>query len=210
MSWSRPILNSLPAGARFKLINAKDWWRWEKSGKPLPPPPVVKQRALRRLARRTGIKVLVETGTFQGDMVWATCKTFRQVISIELSDDLYLAAKERFRDMRHVDIRHGDSGDVLHLVVASLNEPAIFWLDAHYSGGRTARGKTVCPVERELDAIRNSASQDHVVVIDDARLFAHDKDFPSLAELATWLGETDPACLQVANDMVVSPRQAGF
>ncbi len=44
---------------------------WERQGRPVPPPHVVKQRVLRGYAERYHLNIFVETGTYRGDMVEA-------------------------------------------------------------------------------------------------------------------------------------------
>jgi hypothetical protein len=46
---------------------------------------------------------------------------------------------------------------VLPLIIKDLNEPAIFWLDGHYSSGITAKGDKICPIFEELDSIFNNS-----------------------------------------------------
>jgi uncharacterized protein with ACT and thioredoxin-like domain len=55
----------------------------------IPPGEQVKQRYVREYGSRFGIEVLVETGTFMGDMINAVKKDFKSIYSIELSRDLY-------------------------------------------------------------------------------------------------------------------------
>ena len=57
---------------------------WERRGKPVPPSHGVKQRTLREYSVKYGIKVLVETGTFYGEMIEAMKNVFDQLYSIEL------------------------------------------------------------------------------------------------------------------------------
>ena len=63
-----------------------------------------------------------------------------------------------------------------------INGTAIFWLDGHYSGGITALGNKECPVLEELETILKSHIQ-HVILIDDARLFNGTNDYPTIDEL---------------------------
>ena len=44
--------------------------RWEAMGRPCPPPHSIKQRLLREFKTRYGLEILVETGTFKGDMIF--------------------------------------------------------------------------------------------------------------------------------------------
>jgi hypothetical protein len=101
----------------------------------------VKQRALREHAARTGLRRLVETGTYLGETVTAMRGSFDRIVSVELDPLLFAAALRRFADAEDVELVHGDSGDVMPQIVSGLDAPALFWLDAHYSGGVTARGR---------------------------------------------------------------------
>src|SRR5262245_37032165 len=94
-----PVRNWLRARRR-----ARELRRWEARGKPVPPPHVVKQRTLRTLAERFKLTLLVETGTYYGDMVEAMKRSFSRIYSIELSRELSERAAKRFRHDRHVRI----------------------------------------------------------------------------------------------------------
>ena len=79
--------------------NVLEWKKllgWLISGRPDPPPPFVKQRIIKEYARKFGTEVMVETGTFFGDMVNATKHDFKEIFSIELDDMFFRRAKERF------------------------------------------------------------------------------------------------------------------
>ncbi|MCZ7667771.1 MAG: hypothetical protein M5U34_11425 [Chloroflexi bacterium] len=91
-------------------------FQWQKKGKPNPPPHVVKQRTLRAYAQTYGLKILVETGTYFGDMVEAMKTDFDKIYSIELSEEFYRQAKLRFKDAAHVEIIQGDSGIELETI----------------------------------------------------------------------------------------------
>ena len=81
-----------------------------------------------------------------------------------------------------------------------INEPAIFWLDGHYSGGITAN--SVCPLRTELTNIL-AAGQRHLILIDDARLLDGTNDYPTLEEVCQ-LANTHAPWLdfQVKDDIV--------
>ena len=140
--------------------------------------------------------VLVETGTYYGDMVMVQLGNFREIHSIELGDDLYAKAANRFRDESHVTIYHGDSIKVLPEILKKIEEPALFWLDAHFSGGVTALGETPCPLLWELDIILTSKYA-HGILIDDARCFGLLKGFPTISEIEDRLGD-----IQIKNDII--------
>lgn len=126
--------------------------------------------------------MLIETGTYYGDMVAAQLGNFERIISIELSDKLYKKAVERFKGVENVTLLHGDSGKLLPAIVKTLHEPATFWLDGHYSRGVTARGDKDTPVKDELKAILNHHIR-HKILMDDARHYTGDNDYPTIDEI---------------------------
>jgi predicted O-methyltransferase YrrM len=118
---------------------------WEKNGKPSPPPHIVKQQTLQSYAKKHDLKVLVETGTYYGDMIEAMQNVFDKIYSIELSQDLFERAKKRFKDRKQVELIQGDSGIELKSLMSKIDRPTLFWLDGHYSAGETAKGDKETP-----------------------------------------------------------------
>jgi multidrug transporter EmrE-like cation transporter len=155
----KPLARKLPARIATALI-----------GWPRPLPTAAdKAKLIAETAARFGIRNFVETGTHAGDMVEAQRRNFDHVVSIELADVLFAHAQSRFTGVPNVRIIAGDSAEVLPSVIASMNGTALYWLDAHYSGGKTAKGEV--PVIRELTAIGERNCPGDIVLIDDARLF---------------------------------------
>lgn len=176
---------------------------WERRGRPVPPPHAVKQQVLRGYAERYRLKIFVETGTFRGDMVEAMKPLFAKVYSIELSDALFAAAERRFQQDPHVELIHGDSGKELAQIVERLDQPALFWLDGHYSAGDTAKGEKDTPIYDELDQIFRAPDLGHVIVIDDARCLGTDPAYPTLPALLEYVLSKRPrANIVVADDSV--------
>lgn len=62
-------------------------------GKPIPPPHLIKQETVKEYAHKFSIDILIETGTYLGDMVFAMKDVFSQIYSIELDSDLCMKAK---------------------------------------------------------------------------------------------------------------------
>jgi hypothetical protein len=166
--------------------------QWRLAGRPIPPPPPVKQSIVKEYQRRFGPRVFVETGTFAGGMVDAVRNCFDRITSIELDPGWHARAVERFRADAHITLLQGDSGVRLQEVLARLTEPALFWLDAHYSGPVTARGVLDSPIVGELAAIRAHPVAGHVVLIDDMRDFQGRDGYPTVDELVRWIREADP------------------
>lgn len=176
---------------------------WENNGRPVPPPHIVKQRTLRRFAQRFGIKILVETGTCRGHMVEAMKDVFDQVFSIELGRDLYEKAKKKFEAVPNVEIIHGDSGVELGNLIKMIDQPILFWLDAHYSMGVTARGDIDTPILEELEHILSAKKNENVIIIDDARDFGSSPDYPSIEELSSFVKSREPgADIAIKDDSI--------
>ena len=113
-------------------------------------------------------------------------QNFQKLYSIELSPVFHKEAVKRFRKHDHIEIIFGDSAQYLPKVIDEVNEPALFWLDGHFSGGETAESH--CPVMDELQAILASQVQ-HAILIDDARCFDGTNGYPTIKEIETLFGE---------------------
>ena len=156
---------------------------WENKGKPLPPPHVVKQKAIQAYQKRSGYPILVETGTYKGDMIIAQKDFFKKIYSIELSKTLFERAKKRFRNYPFVSLLQGNSGDVIAQVLQELKEPAIFWLDGHFSGGITATIEKYSPIQEEMQLLIANNQLQHIILIDDARVFDGTHGYPTIPEV---------------------------
>jgi hypothetical protein len=176
---------------REKIKDKRQLNKWKRNGCPAPSPHIIKQTTIKEYQNKYQYEVLVETGTYMGKMVEAQKKSFKEVYSIELGIDLFNKAKRRFRKDKNVTILQGDSGIVLHDLMFEINEPAIFWLDGHYSAGNTARGDKDCPIFEELDAIFSKINYNHILLIDDARCFIGEGDYPTLEELTHYIKSKD-------------------
>ncbi len=147
-----------------------------------PPTPATfleKQTLITRKGREFGVNVFVETGTFRGEMIDAQREHFQKLFSIELNEELFYAARAKFTRDPQVQLIQGDSGVKLREVAVSLNEPALFWLDAHYSRGKTSGGDADAPIIKELSCLTTRQFTD-VILVDDARLFGLKSDYPKL------------------------------
>jgi hypothetical protein len=161
--------------------DAKILLQWISAGRPVPPPHLVKQRVLRQYAKKFHLPVLVETGTYRGDMVDAVKGDFEQIYSIELGMELFHQAQRRFAGDGRIILLQGDSGEVLRDLLARIDRQALFWLDSHFSDADTARSSLITPVRRELALIlEHPLAHRHVILIDDARLFNGEDDYPTM------------------------------
>lgn len=188
---------------------------WNRRGRVGAMAHLAKQRFVRDFGAHFGLDVLVETGTFLGTMVAAMAPYFREVHSVELADALYRRAVRRFRGAPNVRLHHGDSGSALGRIVRGLDGPALFWLDGHYSGGATARTDVQTPILAELETILGDnpdpAAFQHVVLVDDARLFTGADDYPRLDEVREFVrAHGDRESYVVYDVLCVAPRGRRF
>jgi len=185
------------------IINPEEQFlKWEKNGKPSPPPHIVKQKAIREYQNKYGLEILVETGTYLGEMVEAQKNNFKKIFSIELSKKLSAKATRKFRNYPHITIIYGDSSNELKSLVPIFDHPALFWLDGHYSAGITAMGQKECPVEEELEIILKS-SIPHIILIDDARLFNGTHDYPTIDQIKSLINKSGKSYeIEVKNDII--------
>jgi hypothetical protein len=133
------------------------------------------------LQRQLGLADFVETGTYRGDTTAWAAGHFARVTTIEMSPAYHVAAQARFQAQAGVRALGGNSGIVLRGVVDALTQPALFWLDAHWSGLDTAGREAECPVLAEIASI-NASPVAHTVLVDDARLFCAPPPRPHRAE----------------------------
>jgi hypothetical protein len=187
----RPYLQS----RRYRL--------WIKNGRTGAAPDILKEETIRQYAKDRHARILVETGTYRGDTLAAVKGAFDELYSIELSQDLYRRALRRFRKEPKIHLLYGDSASVLPELLRSLTSPAVFWLDAHFSSGVTARGLLDTPIWSELSAILSHDVMGHTVLIDDARHFSPAYGYPSIEELEEHVHRLAPSRdIQVRDDII--------
>jgi hypothetical protein len=176
---------------------------WLRNGRAGSPPSRFKQAVVKDYADRFAFTCFIETGTFMGDMIYAVRDIFSEIYTIELSADFYRDAKKRFKRNSHIHLIQGDSGNELGKVLANIDTPCLFWLDGHYSGGRTAKGELEAPIEKELSVIANhSQAQRHVILIDDARCFTGKGGYPTLDRLEEWVKRCGYDQFEVRDDII--------
>jgi len=178
--------------ALIRLTRARIDLQWRLAGKPVPAPNVVKQRTVIGYQRRYRLRTFVETGTYTGEMVAAMSDHAQRIISIEVDPTLHAKAIRRFAGRPHVRVLLGDSAHLLPTVLASLDEPALFWLDGHYMGEGSGRGDEETPVIAEMTALAAHRIRGHVVLVDDARLFDGTGGYPHLDAFMAWVNEKRP------------------
>jgi hypothetical protein len=168
-------------------------------------PAEIKREFIKEIQGKNKFKTFIETGTYLGDTLEFLKDSFYELISIELSDEYYVKAIERFKTSPNIKIVHGDSGERLPEILKTIKEPCIFWLDGHYSSGNTARGEIDTPIYKEISAILGSSIKNHTVLIDDARLFFGKNDYPWLPNLKRYIDRLSQNCyhMSITKDIIV-------
>jgi len=194
-NWLKPI--------HVKIRDQRLLREWVKKGKPVPPPHAVKLMVIRKYAKKFSIKIFIETGTDDGATVASVKNIFNKIYSIELSIVLYARAKDKFSKDSRISIIHGDSSKELPKVLKNISEPCLFWIDAHYSAGISAKGKINTPAWQELQHILKHPTKGHVILIDDARKFTGKNDYPSIQEVQNLVFEYLPDwSFKIKNDII--------
>ena len=190
-----------PVGHRF------DYLWWVLRGKPVRSPHLLKQMTVAEYGRRYQLRTLIETGTYYGEMVAAMRKHFDYIYSIELDPNLADYSRKHYAHDANIQILEGDSEVLVPRMVAGLDRPALFWLDAGYYGVHPAKGD-LSRLLTELRAILSSSITQHVVLMDDARAFVGAKDKFTATELVAWIEKEFPErAVEIARDIFrITPR----
>lgn len=210
----KKLIDHTPLYGRFqsyveKKRQAEELEQWEREGRPVPPPHVIKQKNLLDFAAKYKVKVLVETGTYLGEMIEAMSPHFERIYSIELSEVLHAKAQRRFKKRDYIHLIHGDSGKELKTLLRLLKQPAVFWLDGHYSAGITAKGEKDTPIYEELEHIFNARDLGHVIIIDDARCFGSDPGYPSRDDIKKFIKthREHANIVERYDSIIITPRE---
>lgn len=187
---------------KFKSLgHYPDYLWWVLRGKPVRSPHLLKQMTVAEYGRRYNLRCLVETGTYYGEMVAALRKQFDRIYSIELDPELAGYSRQRFKNYPQVKILEGDSGALVPQVVAQLDRPAVFWLDAGYYGVDLTKGD-LSRLLTELRAILSSRVREHVVLMDDARIFVGTDSKFTASQLVAWIEREYPdRKVEIARDI---------
>lgn len=110
--------------------------------------------------------IFVETGSHLGDGIQQALDAgFGMIYSIELNPDFYQLCFDRFGDVDNICLLLGDTNILLKEVLKVINDPATFWLDAHYYNDDS-------PLIHELKVIGEHHIKNHTIMIDDLRCWS--------------------------------------
>ncbi|NHI94753.1 MAG: hypothetical protein EAX96_19840 [Candidatus Lokiarchaeota archaeon] len=186
-----------------EILKRKEIIEWKENGKPNTLPSHLKHQIILNYAKKFSLYTLIETGTYYGDTIHATKNHFKSIYSIEISKKLFNIASKKFSPYNFIHIIHGDSSEKLKYVLSKTYDRCLFWLDGHYSGGITEKGKKETPIIEELKQILNHPIKNHVILIDDARLFGKSKNYPTLPEIKKIFLDNNSAWkINMKNDII--------
>lgn len=142
------------------------------------------------------LKWFVETGSYFGITTRWAAENFENVIAIEIDPYYFRWTQEICRNCDNLLLIGGDSGDVLEEILGIVEEPALIWLDAHFSPAHIGGAN---PLLKEIQAI-NADGRPHVILIDDFRYFEDPPTgWPSVDEIMAALGNRE---IEVEDDVI--------
>lgn len=164
----------------------------------------IPQQLALKLKESYDLTTFVETGTLIGRTTEWAAQRFDTVYSIEASKKFYEQTKKRLSIYDQVRLFHGLSQDILPRIIRNLIEPAMFWLDAHWSKDlHYARPDIVCPVLNEISTILEY-DDGHIILVDDHRLFGDEQDWPTAEEVILALTSNSGRIVNIVEDVFVS------
>jgi hypothetical protein len=136
----------------------------------------------------TNYPCFIETGTYNGDTIFAIEPYFNSVYTIEFSEKYYNNTKNRYHGNK-IQFIKGDSSIVFSSLLPTITEKTVFFLDGHWCCGDSGLSDKVCPLDEEITHITNLFKHDAILIIDDYRAFG--TSWPSInkAHLLSILGE---------------------
>lgn len=159
-------------------------------------------------------KYLVETGTLYGHTAIHASRLFDKVYTVELDEKLHKNAEKLKARFPNVEFVRGDSGVEVGKLVDKLDSPAVFFLDAHWSGDNTVdwdgsqfggfptetshlgesgtpepSSAEQVPLDKEINSILNSFPHEALIIIDDWQSIGS-KDYAFVGEDWTHLSKS--------------------
>jgi hypothetical protein len=155
------------AGRYEGFYREEDWDRWfnpwRENGYAGNPPELFKHMRLEDFGRRYRLRVLVETGTCFGAAAKFNKDNFDRIYTVENNTYNHDKSSIQLEGLSHVRLVLGDSKVVISQFLSEINEPALFWLDSNHRE----------TLFTELECIFNHHVKNHIILIDDVRLFGH-------------------------------------
>lgn len=161
----------------------------------MPAPHHIKQSLILRNMVKGAI--FIETGTHIGSTAKLASKYSKIVYTLEPSYRIFKIAIKNLNNLKNIKLINGTSEENFPELLSSLDGDVTFWLDGHYSGDETYKGKTDSPIIKELEIIESNINNfsNLVIMIDDIRLFKKsnlmNSGYPSKMYLVNWAEENN-------------------
>ena len=118
----------------------------------------------------TQFPTFIETGTYNGDTIFSVEPLFTSLYTIEYSNKYYTNTKAKYKGDK-IQFLLGDSSLVFIDLLPTIQTPAIFFLDGHWSSGDTGKSAKEVPLYEEVQCIASRFTHSAILIIDDFRLF---------------------------------------
>jgi hypothetical protein len=176
----------------------------------LNPHSYTKFRQLKNVARQSGARSLIETGTYRGVTARRCSYVFDHVYTIELDMALAAESTQYLADRKNVEVIQGDGLVKLPEIMARPDvKDVLVFLDGHFSEGITAKGEHAEPAVLEVIALAPFKDKLRAIVVDDFRLFGTCEGYPHKSALVRSIEEHFPGWnLTVHLDQVIVTRPA--
>ena len=165
-----------------RAVDVLDYFKWSTTGKKGAVPRLFVACKLKQIAKAKNLESFIETGTHYGELTSYVLNDFKEIQTIELTEELYSFCRNRFENDPHVTCIRGDSADHLKDALNGASFNGLVYLDAYYSGGVTGRGEVETPLKNEIDVILKSKFKG-VVVVNNLRCMTGSNDYPKKQEV---------------------------
>lgn len=110
-----------------------------------------------KLKNKHNIKIAFETGVYLGKTTKWFSENFEKVFAFEINND-YIQQAKNYCNNDNINYILGNSADTLQEIVDTVEEPSIFYLDAHWGDS--------CPTPKELEIISTMKIKPIIVIHD--------------------------------------------
>jgi hypothetical protein len=123
----------------------------------------------------------LETGYYMGSGVKRALDAgFKNIMSIEISTKHINYGKEHNKNEIELGILNliQDDSKNIYNHIKNIDKKFLFFLDSHADQDLThERGEFICPVLQELKEINKHHRKDHIILVDDMRIFRDRRDW---------------------------------
>jgi hypothetical protein len=180
---------------------------WKSNSFTMPAPHFIKQTVVLRNVIQGS--TIIETGTHTGNTSNLLLSASDKVFTIEPDEILFAKAKNRFMGNKSIQVLNGTSEELFPNLLPQITGDISFWLDGHFSGVGTFKGKVDSPIKSELFEIQKNLPNFRkiCVMIDDVRCFNPKieiySDYPPIDFLTNWANSNEFSW-NIENDIFIA------